>query len=187
MAEEEDDAQPECFATILTSFWWAVVTMTTVGYGDCYPSTPAGKTVSALTMMCGIVFIALPITIVGSNFQHLLDEHEAHAANFNKLDKDGNGLVSLDELSEFMIGAKRAGALNKNVISDLGAVEELMAKYDKDKEGALSMSEFNQLRTEVLTPEYLKKAIDPADKFRTEVVTELSQLRTDVTDRKSVV
>lgn len=50
---------PICaFRTIPTTFWWALVTITTVGYGDAIPNTGAGKLVAALTMICGIIVIA---------------------------------------------------------------------------------------------------------------------------------
>ena len=64
----ENDAQPEKFASIGHSFWWAVATLTTVGYGDVYPITAMGKLLSAIIALIGIGFIALPTGIISSAF-----------------------------------------------------------------------------------------------------------------------
>ncbi|MEM6321277.1 MAG: ion transporter [Bacteroidota bacterium] len=64
----EGEAQPEKFATIGHSFWWAIATLTTVGYGDVYPITAMGKLLSAVITLIGIGFIALPTGIISSAF-----------------------------------------------------------------------------------------------------------------------
>ena len=62
------DWSDEMFESIPDSFWWCIVTFTTVGYGDKYPRTSGGRIVCAMTMFCGIFFLAMPLTIVGSSF-----------------------------------------------------------------------------------------------------------------------
>ena len=58
------------FQSIPDTFWWCIVTFTTVGYGDKSPRTAMGQILGALTMFMGIFFIAMPLTIVGSSFSN---------------------------------------------------------------------------------------------------------------------
>ena len=59
----EGDAQPDKFGSIPRAAWWAIVTLTTVGYGDVYPVTALGKFGSALVLIAAIGLIALPTGI----------------------------------------------------------------------------------------------------------------------------
>ena len=72
----ENDVQPENFASIGHSFWWAVATLTTVGYGDVYPLTGLGKVLSAIIALIGIGFIALPTGIISSAFIEKIQEQK---------------------------------------------------------------------------------------------------------------
>lgn len=56
------------FIMQLLGYWWAIVTMTTVGYGDFYPSTAGGYFVGVMCALSGILLTALPIAIIGSKF-----------------------------------------------------------------------------------------------------------------------
>ncbi len=60
----ERDAQPKAFSSIPASLWWAVMTLTTVGYGDVYPVTVLGKVFAGVIATCGIAVFALPMAIV---------------------------------------------------------------------------------------------------------------------------
>lgn len=64
----EAEAQPNIFHNILDTFWWALVTFTTVGYGDVYPITPIGKVLSAIIVLIGIMLFALPTSILTAEF-----------------------------------------------------------------------------------------------------------------------
>jgi voltage-gated potassium channel len=64
----ERDAQPKVFASIPHSMWWAIVTIATVGYGDMYPVTPAGKAFGGVVMVLGIAVFAVPAGILATGF-----------------------------------------------------------------------------------------------------------------------
>ncbi len=62
----EREAQPEAFGSILDSMWWAVVTLTTIGYGDVYPTTSGGRFFTALVALVGVGLIAIPSGLLAS-------------------------------------------------------------------------------------------------------------------------
>jgi voltage-gated potassium channel len=64
----EHEAQPEKFSSIPDSMWWGIETLTTVGYGDVYPVTPAGRIISAIVAISSIGLFALPAGILASGF-----------------------------------------------------------------------------------------------------------------------
>ena len=64
----ENEAQPEQFTNIGQSFWWAIATLTTVGYGDIYPVTGLGKILSSVIALLGIGIVALPTGIISSAY-----------------------------------------------------------------------------------------------------------------------
>jgi voltage-gated potassium channel len=64
----EAEAQPKQFGTIPDAMWWALATLTTIGYGDAIPITPLGKIFGAVVMICGLGLFALPIGIVATAF-----------------------------------------------------------------------------------------------------------------------
>jgi voltage-gated potassium channel len=64
----EQDAQPKAFASIPDAMWWALVTLTTVGFGDVTPITPLGKLVGGVVMILGFAMFAVPAGILASGF-----------------------------------------------------------------------------------------------------------------------
>jgi len=68
MYHAENAAQPERFPDIPSAMWWAVATLTTVGYGDVYPITTVGRLLGSVVAILGIGLFALPTGIVGSAF-----------------------------------------------------------------------------------------------------------------------
>lgn len=70
----EHDAQPEAFSSIPAAMWWAIVTMTTVGYGDVIPVTMMGKMLAAVISIMSLGIVALPAGILASGFNEALSQ-----------------------------------------------------------------------------------------------------------------
>lgn len=62
----ENEAQPEIFSSVIHSGWWAVVTLTTVGYGDVYPITVGGKIFTFFILLIGVGIVTIPAGLVAS-------------------------------------------------------------------------------------------------------------------------
>jgi len=67
----------EQFDGVISSLWWATATLTTVGYGDIAPITPAGKCVAMLVSVMGIALFGIPAGIVASGLQDQIDQNKA--------------------------------------------------------------------------------------------------------------
>lgn len=72
----EGDKQPDAFPNIFASFWWAIATLTTVGYGDVYPVTGLGRFISGVIALMGIGLVALPTGIISSGFIKRLEKEK---------------------------------------------------------------------------------------------------------------
>ena len=144
----------EEFDNMFKASWFVLVTLTTVGYGDITPITPGGKLVASAAIMCGVLFMAMPITIVGNSFavvweerealqvvlrvQELLMERGLHTHEvilvFKEFDDSGDGQLDAEEF--------------KHALSVLGVqlppskVRQLFRMFDSDASGSVSYQEF---------------------------------------------
>lgn len=133
------------FGSIPRSFWYVVVSSTTVGYGDLFPTSNIGKAMGTLTMIVGILVLALPITIIGTNFVEEYMEVEGkkerlrryQERELKRLNESGVGLEDLhkaetdggDEAEKLemavLVRAPQQGSSNKKSAAPLAVGKEV--------------------------------------------------------------
>lgn len=129
----EGPVQPELFPNILASFWWAIATLTTVGYGDVFPITPLGKFLSGLIALLGIGLVALPAGILSSAFIEKLEDGTIKEEEIDNYVPKGN----LPQAQFQKINTKKPEDLAKNV-EDFNLLSNLVAPPTGDNDNDCS-------------------------------------------------
>jgi voltage-gated potassium channel len=117
----EGQAQPEAFGSVAAAVWWAVVTLTTVGYGDITPVTSLGKVLGAVIMLLGVGTVALPAAMLAGRFSEEIQSRRNQ----------------LESLVEEYLGDGRLGVAEREDIERVGrelgipeeTVEQIMARH----------------------------------------------------------
>ncbi len=92
----EHEAQPDAFSSIPAAMWWAIITITSIGYGDVTPITAIGKALASVIGIISIGIVALPAGLLASGFSEAVRQRRAH---YEKLVDDvmADGIISPDE------------------------------------------------------------------------------------------
>lgn len=144
----------EDFDNIFKAAWFVIVTLSTVGYGDISPVTPLGKFLTVPIIVAGLLFMAMPISIVGNNFTVIWEERQVlfvvakirsllEASNltsehleqvFKEMDVSGDGSLDMQEFRRAL------GVMGITVTSR--QLSETFQAFDGDMDGTVNYAEF---------------------------------------------
>ena len=151
-----DPARPETygdadtwFLSITRTAWWALVTLTGVGYGDEWPSGLAGRVIAIVCACVGIIIIAVPIEVIGRYFGAHFTRHE-YARSVRAEICAAGGRVDVRALYERLRLLARQGLLKVRCPSDAKQVARLVAAYDAKGAGELEQDEWAGLLEDVV-------------------------------------
>ena len=154
----EHDSQPDKYENIPSAVYWAVVTLSSVGYGDLTPVTPIGRIMTILMAVIGVGIFAIPSALLASSFSDELhsDKNNLGIALYNRL-KQG---LPIDLKNEFVISEGKRLNLSP---------EQLKGVIDK------VTYEFNM--SENLVPQPLREIANNTDQALEHYVKKLSRIR----------
>jgi len=141
---ERPDLGCSPFQSIPHSFYWGVTTMTTVGYGDTYPVTPAGKVVATMTMILGLLAIALPVSMISDRFVIMVAvveaEYEARDMREDMKVMQRNGHLSEDVHEHFDFAFEDLKEVRSKLSRILPEFEKRIATVMEEDEAASGVS-----------------------------------------------
>eukprot|EP00286_Rhodomonas_abbreviata_P021305 CAMPEP_0181311894 /NCGR_PEP_ID=MMETSP1101-20121128/13396_1 /TAXON_ID=46948 /ORGANISM="Rhodomonas abbreviata, Strain Caron Lab Isolate" /LENGTH=609 /DNA_ID=CAMNT_0023418687 /DNA_START=165 /DNA_END=1991 /DNA_ORIENTATION=+ len=148
--EVDCDSEYECFDSIPHSMWWAIITMSTVGYGDMSPKTGSGKLVASLCVVCGVVMLGGPISVMSSNFGEKYSEvkkQQAAVRERERLRRSDMQLAAFRGKSALSDRLSQILRQNPQLSSTEGfelLLQQVFGTYDHDGSGVMEEAEVSQ-------------------------------------------
>ncbi|XP_045177141.1 potassium voltage-gated channel protein Shaw-like isoform X6 [Mercenaria mercenaria] len=192
-AEQVDEAEVNSFSNIPRGFWWAVVTMTTLGYGDLYPRTALGYIIGTVCAVCGLLMLSLPVPVIVSNFTLYYTHAQARLKLPKKAKKQAllsaaNALVDpdvADTISEESTANKNSLPRTSSEDSAFDKFKEINETYYNGKNGKVGISVV--FTEESPIPDPRKLSIDSIDNANDDnVIDNVSDEETSVQSRDSL-
>lgn len=128
----ESDVQPDAFGSIPGAMWWAIATLTTVGYGDVVPVTNAGKVLGGVIGLLGIGMIALPAAIMASGFAENIRSRKRRYNRFAKRFLE-DGVLDDGERRQLERLRKELGIESEEAVQLLRAIQEEARRFGRKK------------------------------------------------------
>ncbi len=132
----ENEVQPSAFGSIPKAMWWAIVTLTTVGYGDVTPVTVPGRVFATFITIAGVGLVSLPAGIIASGFtEQLRLRRERFQLEVEQM-MDEEGRLSSDDLGQLEEDRKKLGLTEDNaqlIINQVRQREQLQRERKKNR------------------------------------------------------
>jgi len=113
MYSAEHDAQPTVFCNAFSGLWWAVATLTTVGYGDIYPVTALGRFLGSVIAFAGIAAVAIPTGVISSGLVERMQHGKAESVKQNDCELERNRLIR-EQVDQLKTISEKLDEIKKN-------------------------------------------------------------------------
>ncbi|KAI3650110.1 hypothetical protein MP228_005742 [Amoeboaphelidium protococcarum] len=150
------DGSRSPFNSIPEGFYWGITTLSTTGYGDTYPITPWGKFIASITMVLSIMTIALPTSIIGSNFMAEYQLYQKHLLQ--------KKLVRSQRKTDRSKSTQSTGTAGTNVSASMNTTqsvertkEQIKSLKEQNDSLYLALAEIQDKLNDVSPPQYYVK------------------------------